>query len=64
VSNASLWTPPQDAPTPAAAVPYELDSSNLQPPKEELSPEALGALMKDKARELREKFQQAQPPPQ
>jgi len=61
VSNASLWTPPQDAPTPA--VPY-LDSSSLQPPKEELSPEALGELMKEKARELREKFQQPQPPPQ
>jgi hypothetical protein len=63
VNNAALWTPPQEAPTPAVNVPYGLDSS-LQPPKEELSPEALGELMKEKARELREKFQQPQPPPQ
>jgi hypothetical protein len=55
-TSASLWTPPQDAPT-VAAVPYELDSRNLEPPKEPPSPEALGQMMRDRARQLREKLQ-------
>jgi len=55
-TSASLWTPPQDAPT-VAAVPYELDSRNLEPPKEPLSPEVLGQMMRDRARQLREKLQ-------
>src|SRR6202521_2655326 len=54
-TSASLWTPPQDAPT-VAAVPYELDSRNLEPPKETLSPEVLGQMMRDRARQLREKL--------
>ena len=55
-TSASLWTPPQDAAT-VAAVPYELDSRNLEPPKEPLSPEVLGQMMRDRARQLREKLQ-------
>jgi hypothetical protein len=55
-TSASLWTPPQDAPT-VAAVPYELDSRNLEPPKEPLSPEVLGQMMRDRAQRLREKLQ-------
>ena len=46
------------APVPAAVPEVE---SILTPPKEPLSPEALGDLMKQKARELREKFQQESP---
>jgi hypothetical protein len=34
----------------------------LSPPKEQMSPEALGDLMKEKARELREKIQEQTPP--
>jgi hypothetical protein len=54
---------PKASPESAAPVPVvvpEVDSI-LTPPKEPLSPEALGELMKQKARELRDKFQQEAP---
>jgi hypothetical protein len=54
-TSASLWTPPQDAPA-EAAVPYDLDSRNFQPPQEPLSPEVLGQMMKDRAQQLRDKL--------
>jgi hypothetical protein len=55
-SSASLWTPPQEVPA-AAAVPYDLDGRNFQPPKEPLTPEVLGQMMRDRAQQLREKLQ-------
>jgi hypothetical protein len=54
-TSASLWTPPQEAPT-LAAVPYDLDSRNLEPPKEPLTPEVLGQMMRDRAQQLRERL--------
>jgi len=54
-SSASLWTPPQDAPA-EAAVPYDLDSRSFQPPKEPLSPEVRGQMMRDRAQQLLEKL--------
>jgi hypothetical protein len=54
---------PKASPDSAAPVPVvvpEVDSM-LTPPKEPLSPEALGELMKQKARELRDRFQQEAP---
>jgi hypothetical protein len=54
-TSASLWTPPQEAPT-VAAVPYDLDSRNLQPPKEPPTPEVLGQMMRDRAQQLRERL--------
>jgi hypothetical protein len=56
LTSASLWTPPQVAPA-EAAVPYDLDGRNFQPPKEPLSPEVLGQMMRDRAQRLREKLQ-------
>lgn len=52
-------TPPDSAASVPMVTP-QLDSI-LTPPKEQLPPEALGELMKEKARELREKFQQEAP---
>jgi hypothetical protein len=40
------------------------DDSLLTPPKEQLSPEGIGELMKEKAREIRERVRQQQPPQQ
>ncbi len=54
-SSASLWTPPQDAMA-EAAVPYDLDSRSFQPPKEPLSPEVRGQMMRDRAQQLLEKL--------
>lgn len=59
-ASSPLWTPPPSAP-PAAVLP-PIDPATL-PPKEQLTPEVLGQLMKDKARELRDQLQQQQPPP-
>jgi hypothetical protein len=58
-TSSPLWTPPPAAP-PAAVLP-PIDPATL-PPKEQLTPEVLGQLMKDKARELRDQLQQQQPP--
>jgi hypothetical protein len=55
-SSASLWTPPQDA-VAEAAVPYDLDGRSFQRPKEPLSPEVIGQMMRDRAQQLREKLQ-------
>jgi len=55
-TSASLWTPPQDVPA-EAAVPYDLDGRSFQRPKEPLSPEVIGQMMKDRAQQLREKLQ-------
>jgi len=56
-SNPALSTPPE-ATLVGAPVPYALDSNNFQPPKEQMSPEALGELMKERGKELREKLRQ------
>jgi hypothetical protein len=58
-SNPFLTPPPEPAPD-AAAVPYAIDPRNFQLPKEPLTPEAIGELMKEKGRELREALQKQQ----
>ena len=58
-ANPALWAAPAEVPV-AANVPYDLDSNNFQPPKELPSPEALGQMMKDRAKQLREKLQPQQ----
>ncbi len=55
-----LSPPPEPAPDAAAAIPYEVDPRNFQPPKEPLTPEAIGELMKEKGRQLREALQKQQ----
>jgi len=57
--NPVLWTPPEAAP-PAAVLPYALDSRNLQPPKEPLTPEAIEQLMKERGRQIREALEKQQ----
>jgi hypothetical protein len=57
-SAATLWTPPAEAP--AAAIPYELDRRNMEAPKEAVSPEDLGKMMRERAQMLREKLQPQQ----
>jgi len=57
VSNPALSSPPE-ASLVGAPVPYALDSNNFQAPKEPLSPEALGELMKERGKELREQLRQ------
>jgi len=59
VSSPFLYTPPPQAAPPVAVLPYELERE-VEPPKEPLSPEALGQMMKDRFQQLREKLQ----PPQ
>jgi len=59
-ANPALWTPPEQAST-VPILPPNLNNA-LTPPKEQVSPEALGELMKEKAKELREKAQQEAPP--
>jgi hypothetical protein len=54
-----LWTQPEPA-APAAAIPAELDSRNMEPPKEQLSPEELGKRMRERAQQLREQLQPQQ----
>ena len=56
-----LWTPPQ---TPAIEIMRPQYDSSLTAPTEALSPEARGELMKEKAREIREKIAQQYPPQQ
>jgi hypothetical protein len=51
----ALWTPPPVVPSATVFTPMV-----IEPPKEPLSPEALGELMKDKAKELREQLQRQQ----
>jgi len=58
-SNPFLSTPPEPAPD-AAALPYAVDPRNFQLPKEPLTPEAIGELMKEKGRQLREALQKQQ----
>jgi hypothetical protein len=53
VASPFLYTPPEPAPF-APAVATDLD--NFQPPKEPLSPEVIGQMMKDRAQQLREKL--------
>ena len=48
-------------PEPAPAVAYTIDPATLTPPKEQLSPEAIGELMKQKAQEIRQQIQRQQP---
>jgi hypothetical protein len=54
VASPFLYTPPEPAPF-APAVATDLD--NFQPPKEPLSPEVLGQMMRDRTQQLREKLQ-------
>src|ERR1700674_2738594 len=54
VASPFLYTPPEPAPF-APAVATDLD--NFQPPKEPLSPEVIGQMMRDRAQQLREKLQ-------
>jgi hypothetical protein len=60
LTSPPAWTPPE-APS-IQILPPQYDSS-LTPPKEPLSPEARGELMREKAREIRERAQQQYPPP-
>ncbi len=57
---ATLWTPPPATDTAAVVLPAGLDPATIEPPKEPMSPEALGQMMKEKARALREQIQQQQ----
>ena len=59
LASSVLWTPPENT----AAVPLPPQyNSNLVPPKEQLTPDALSEIMRAKAHELREKAQQEAPP--
>jgi hypothetical protein len=51
-----LWTPPQTPASTAAVLSLPVDT----PPKEPLSPEALGEMMKERARLLRDQLQKQQ----
>jgi hypothetical protein len=59
-TSAALWTPPAEAQTAGAVVPVPTDPGVL-PPKEQLTPEVLGKMMREKAAQLREQMQQQQP---
>jgi hypothetical protein len=55
-----LWTPPAPAPAPAAAIlPLPIDPESL-PPKEALTPEVLGQMMREKTQQLHEQLRQQQ----
>jgi hypothetical protein len=56
--TAPPWTTPAAPAVAVLPLPVDLGSP---PPKEELTPEALGKLMRDKAREIREQIQLRQP---
>ena len=56
-SSASLWTPPEPAPL-GPVVAADLD--NFEPPKEPLSPEVLGQMMKERAQQLRQRLPPSQ----
>jgi hypothetical protein len=51
-----LWTPPETPASTAAVLSLPVDT----PPKEPLSPEALGEMMKERARLLRDQLQKQQ----
>jgi hypothetical protein len=59
VGSPFLWTPPPQAAPPVAVLAPPVDPGSL-PPKEALTPEALGQMMKDRAEQLREQFQPRQ----
>ena len=59
-TTASLWTPPAESPVAGAVVPVPTDPGVL-PPREQLTPEVLGKMMREKAAQLREQLQQQQP---
>ena len=59
-ASASLWTPPAESPVAGAVVPVPTDPGVL-PPREQLTPEVLGKMMREKAAQLREQMQQQQP---
>jgi hypothetical protein len=58
LASSPLWTPPPQDATVQPLPPQPQNDSSLTPPKEALSPEALGELMKAKFQEIREKAQQ------
>jgi len=51
-TNPLLFTPPAGGPLTPDVLPYALDSRNLQPPKEKLSPEVIEQMMKNYTRQL------------
>jgi hypothetical protein len=51
-TNPLLFTPPEGGPPTPEVLPYALDSRNLQPPKEKLSPEVIEQMMKSYTRQL------------
>ena len=53
-----LWTPPPTAPSSVSA-PLPIDPASL-PPKESLTPEIMGKLMRERAQQLREQLQPQQ----
>ncbi len=55
-SNPLLWTPPETS----AGLPPLVDRSGLAAPKESLPPEALGELIKERGRQLREQLTKPQ----
>jgi len=59
-SNPFLSTPPEPAPDAMVNLPYALDGRNFQPPKEPLTPEKLGELMKERGQQLRDALQKQQ----
>ena len=61
-ASAGPQTPPAPAHPVAMTLPYELDPHNFQPPKEPMSPEAIGQLMKEKGQQILEELRKQQPP--
>jgi hypothetical protein len=57
---ASTWAPPQPAQQQTFVLTPDLDPTTIQAPKEPLDPEALGEMMKEKTKMLREQIQQQQ----
>jgi hypothetical protein len=55
-----LSTPPEVASAPAPFSPFPIDPASL-PPKEKLTPDALGKLMRDRAEQLRDELKKQQP---
>jgi hypothetical protein len=57
--SAALYTPPAETPA-AMVLPLTIDPSSL-PPKEQLTPEVVGQMMRDRGEQLRQAIQQQQP---
>jgi hypothetical protein len=57
--SAALYTPPAETPA-AMVLPLTIDPASL-PPKEQLTPEVVGQMMRDRGEQLRQAIQQQQP---